>query len=83
MYLQSFVVIFYLKQLLDGCIGRVAVGEVVGKFKLADPGVERFCLQVGGEKGGGDSGSKCDFSEHGISLACDFPDGTPSLEGFI
>jgi len=46
-HLQSFVVIFYLKQLLDGCIGRVAVGEILGEFQLADTGVEGFCLQYG------------------------------------
>ena len=36
--------VHFIKQLLDGCIGRVAVGEIMGEFQLADTGVEGFCL---------------------------------------
>ena len=36
--------VHFIKQLLDGCIGRVAVGEIMGEFQLADTGVEGFRL---------------------------------------
>jgi hypothetical protein len=39
--------VHFIKLLLDGCIGRVAVGEIKGEFQLADTGVEGFCLQYG------------------------------------